>query len=272
MPSRMSVWRSRSTPLNWWYSIRSFWIWKARPTGSISSASSRRWSSSTPGQQRAENQRRLEGVAGGFQRVHPGDVGFLHAGDVARAEQNVVDLARAGVGNIAKEMGQRGVAHGGGEIGGAERIDRHGEEDVAHDDGHVSAHAGRAVDLAQPFLDQLVEGRQAAAALGLVDDVVVDQDEGVEQFEGKRGPQERVVLEGPVSAKDAVGSRAAAAGGCACRAAPTNSRDVEVERLEQFAVGVTFGVFLEEAGQEILEKSRRSAAARCVKKGGARWR
>ena len=58
------------------------------------------------------------------------------------------------------------------------------------------------------------------------------------------------------SAKNAV--RAEQQQGPDALAAPGHElRDVEVERLEQFPVGVTFGVFLEETGQEILEQRGR---------------
>lgn len=183
------------------------------------------------GEQGPEDERRLEGVTGGFQRVHARDVGFLDAGDVARAEENVVNLARARVRNIAQEMGKRGIAQGGGEVGGAEGVDGHGKENIAHHHGHIAADSGRAIDLAQAFLDELVEGRQASAALGLVDNIVVDQDEGVEQFEGQRGPEQRAVLKRPVSAKDAVGAEQQQ-GADAFTAPGDEFRHVEVERLK----------------------------------------
>ena len=52
---------------------------------------------------------------------------------------------------------------------------------------YLAAHARGTVDLAEPFLDQLVEGRQTPPPLRLVDHVVVDQDERMEQLERKRG-------------------------------------------------------------------------------------
>ena len=117
-------------------------------------------------------------------------------------------------------MGKRGVAHGGGKIGGAKRIDRHGKENVAHHHGHISAHAGRAVDLAEAFLDQLVESWQAAAALGLVDDVIVDQDEGVEQFQRQARPAEASCPQRPGLRQRCGRNRAAEWGGCVCRGGP----------------------------------------------------
>ncbi len=149
-------------------------------------------------------------------------------------------------------MGERGIAHGGRKIGRAERIDRHGEKDIAHHHGHIFPDPGRIADLAQPFLDQLVESGQAAAALGLIDDIVMDQDEGVEQFQGQRGPQERAVLKGPISPENAVGTEQQQ-GADALAATGHELGDVEVKRLEEVPVGVALRVLLEETSEKGLE-------------------
>ncbi len=86
----------------------------------------------------------------------------------------------------------------------------------------------------------------------------------MEQLQGQRGAQQRVVLKGTLAAENAVGPEQQQ-GADAFAAARDELGDVEVERLEEIAVGVALGVLLEEAGEE----SSRTAPERAATRRGA---
>ena len=77
----------------------------------------------------------------------------------------------------------------------------------------------------------------------------------MEQLEGKRGPQQRSVVKPARAAKDTVGGEQEERAD-SFAAPPGELGHVEIERLEQFAVGVAFHVLLEKPGEKVLEQRR----------------
>jgi len=129
------------------------------------------------GEDGADKQRGFEGVAGGFEVVGAEDIVLGDLVERAAQEGEFEGFAEAGVLGDGGEIAEGGGGASGVQAGEEEVFNGEAEEDVAEDEGEIFAAAEVGADG-----QAAVKGGLAAAGEGAVNDIVVDEGEGMEEF------------------------------------------------------------------------------------------